>query len=338
MVDKMKNLRFKVFFLFVVSFCNFSSFAQKVNLNKEKFKVKYKESPTKNIGYPCTTYFTEAKVGNTSNFGYSERNVSGMVQVFGMKYSEENPDLFIKVDIGDVMVKDFNPSSPQYVKDAYGKTKVVYSFSIDYSLPISYVVLNNKKDVILEAQYSKFNENSKYSKSDIEYRPSFADAQNQVVASHIDMFVKKLNGLLSANYGFPEHNIELTSWVLDSKKHPENDAFYGHFETISKALANITNASKSDLIDKLDDSLKYLESIEKKYSTDSKDDAKMRYSAFLLLSQVYYFLDDPISSNNFSNKLVKNGLYPEDAKQMTEMSDELLKKFNETKIPIRLAE
>jgi hypothetical protein len=46
----------------------------------------------------------------------------------------------------------------------------------------------------------------------------------------------------------------------------------------------------------------------------------------------------PISSNNFSNKLVKNGLYPEDAKQMTEMSDELLKKFNETKIPIRLAE
>jgi hypothetical protein len=125
-------------------------------------------------------------------------------------------------------------------------------------------------------------------------------------------------------------NYNLSTWVIDLKKHPENEAFYQTFLDVKNHLSDITKVSINDLRNNLSKQTSYLETIEKKYGSDSKDDSKLRYSAYLLLAQVYYFLDYPEKSIQVCEKLEKNGYYPEDAKEFKEASNKLLTKLKET--------
>ncbi len=321
----------KILFLILLFTADFG-FSQKVNLNKEEYLVKYIETPNKIADFNFESYHCKSTVGNCKEYGFSPNNIESMVNINGLKKITDQGDVEINIEIGDFILSDYKPTNGVYVKPTSSSSGYyAYSFSSSFILPITVSLYTPDGKVIEKLEISKINDPEYYSKSDLRTYPVYQEVKNELVNYKINSSINKIIDVLTYNYGYPLKSIILNPWIIDSKKHPENDEMYKVYLSVKKGLADITNISNTELESKFINEINYLNSIETKYKASNKDDSKLRYSAYLLLSQIYYFIDKPEKSLEASAKLEENGYYPEDAKQMKKLAEDLLNKFKKSK-------
>ena len=78
-----------------------------------------------------------------------------------------------------------------------------------------------------------------------------------------------------------------------------------------------------EAFDRLKAPIEYYESIPKRYSSNEKADAKLRYSAYYNLAKLYFYLDEPDKARQYADALIKNGYDDSDGRSLIEKADAL---------------
>ncbi|MEN2401420.1 hypothetical protein GKZ90_0016640 [Flavobacterium sp. MC2016-06] len=125
--------------------------------------------------------------------------------------------------------------------------------------------------------------------------------------SYWSNIISNMESRLIPDYGYIVEQTTDYVWILDSKKHPEN-------ENSLKALANIRAVFNKMHYDEdieplkveLQPTIKYFEGLDKKYTEDEKGHRKLRYEAYYALAVIYHNLDMPDESDIWCDKLIAN--------------------------------
>jgi hypothetical protein len=119
--------------------------------------------------------------------------------------------------------------------------------------------------------------------------------------------MSKMNTRLNRDYGFVIEQSTDYLWILDSKKHPQQN---DHLKALSNVKA-VFNKMRYDedvapLKIELEPTIKYFEGVDKVFAEDEHKHRKLRYSAYYNLAAIYYYLDSPDESDLWCDKLIAN--------------------------------
>ena len=125
-------------------------------------------------------------------------------------------------------------------------------------------------------------------------------------------------------------------WIIDSRKHPEYNAYRQAFRQINEVLFSMNaNSSIEEARVQLKPVIDYFEKIKENYSSGSKHDRKIRYASYFNLAELYYYLDEPQAMMKEANGLELNDFDAKDAKGFIQTATWLKNLFQQNNIYTR---
>lgn len=148
--------------------------------------------------------------------------------------------------------------------------------------------------------------------------------------------MKTLTSTLNSKYGYPAVTLHDILWVMDSKKHPEQDGMQNAWSQFKAAVASM-NASDSlgEFRTKTAPVIAYFESLKTKYTGSDKADKKLRYAAYYCLAKIYMLLDNPDAAMKEADLLSANDYDEKDGKYLRKEAEDLKALFEKNKIYTR---
>ncbi|MFT4023715.1 MAG: hypothetical protein QM664_08030 [Flavihumibacter sp.] len=144
--------------------------------------------------------------------------------------------------------------------------------------------------------------------------------------------IRELSNSLTAGYGYAERRVSDNIWVLNSPKHPENDAFRTHWGNIRSALFRLQPDEPVDNIrESVAADITYFEQLPLRYTCKDKASRKLRYASYYLLAKVYYYFDDPYATALAANQLVLNNYDTRDGFSLENAARQLIESFRMNK-------
>lgn len=320
--------------------------AQKVDLDRYNFTATYRALPVEPLNPEYRTYSYNINSTSSVRNNFTDDQVKNIVGIEGWKKVEGRGHIIINVNLDDLAIESSElKSRDEEIKDKDGKVtgkKTYYFATAVYSWAGSASVSDYKGNVIMRG-YGLADRNNKMTWKSNEYGTS-TDAANyynnnkyeirnaltkDVVTNALNQFQRSIN----YRYGFRVVADPDFVWIMDSKKHPENDAQKAAWATIKEAM-KMMNAkdSLSAVKEKLAPAMAYFDSLKTRINGTEKGDAKLRYGAYYTLAKLYLLLDQPDMAIKEADGLIANEYDEKDGKRLKEEAEGLKKLFDANKI------
>lgn len=329
--------------LFVLAVSAISTYAQKVDLDRYNFNYTLRKLPSNPLPEEYKTYSFSIAASPTIEEVFDDDQVEGTISIDGMKKVKGLGHITIHVNMGEVSLRD--PSlkeREEVIKDKDGKEvsrKKYYWIEANYGWNADAKVTDYKGNSLYRTTLASGENTWKGSES--EYRSVPGDyynnnrysIRNGLASELANKAVKNLAGTLNSMYGYPSVNQFDILWIMDSKKHPEQDGMQTAWSQFKAAVAFL-NATDSlgEFRTRTIPVIKYFEDLKTRITGTEKGDKKLRYSAYYCLAKIYLLLDNPDAAMKEADLLVANDYDPKDGKYLRKEAEDLKTLFEKNKI------
>ena len=316
------------------------TFAQKVDLDRYNFQGSYRSLPQKPLDASYKTYSVRIEATSSVKDGFSELSMKDAVNIDGFKKLPENGHINVFVMFDDLMIEKADVKERiEEKKDKEGKVtskssyysvQVIYSFAgkasvTDYkgaSLSNWGLADRGTKQTFNTSEYSTYSDAAKY------YNNNKYELRNQFTRQQVSAALQSLSSSLNINYGYPQRRDPDILWILDSKKHPEQESQQAAWATFKETIANVTaDEVPEDAKAKLLSLIQYFDGIKQKYAGSDKSDKKMRYSSYYNNAKIYLYLDNPEAAIKEADGLVANDYDTGDGKYLKRLAEDMIASF-----------
>lgn len=321
--------------------------AQKVDLDRYNFNYTLRKLPTNPLKEDFKTYNFEIASSNTVKEVYNDALVRSNIIIDGLKKVEEQGHITININMGEVALRDPQlKEREEIIKDKNGKEtgrkkyywiEATYTWNADASVTdykgnrlYRTTLANGDANTWKSSEYENNKEPGDY------YNNNRYSIRNGLASTLAGTAVKNLRVTLNNMYGYPsvtEHDI---LWVMDSKKHPEQDGMQRAWSIFKSAIPSM-NASDSlgEFRAKVQPVIAYFDSLKTRYTGTEKADKKLRYSAYYCLAKIYLLLDEPDAAIKEADLLFGNDYDEKDGKYLRREAEELKALFEKNNIYTR---
>lgn len=321
-------------------------FAQKVDLDRFNFRWTFRALPSNPLPEEYKTYNFNISSSQSVREVYTDDRVKGTLALQGWKSVETPGHITINLNMGEVSLK--NPElkeREEILKDKDGKEtgrkkyywiEAVYAWTGDVSV-VDFKgtkLYNNVIGVGSTIWKGSESENrdavgEQYNKNKLSIRSGIA---NEVVTNAMGRLSTELN----SRYGYRTITDGDFLWIMDSKKHPENEGMKKTWATFKEAMAFMNEKDDIALVkEKLTPVIQYFDSLKTRITGTEKNDKKLRYSAHYCLSKIYLLLDNPDAAIKEAQLLIANDYDPNDGKSFIKEAEALKASFETNKISTR---
>jgi hypothetical protein len=338
------KLRFLLAFLSIYMTNSYSN-AQKVDLDPWRFTIEYRNLPDVALDKSYTTYNVEVQNSGSFKDNVSDMQIIEGVAIPGWKRVDTKGHLTVVVSFRDFIISRANVvERVEETKDKDGKVtgrKYFYQPVIEYNYQGRANVKSYKGDDLRNiglagASTWKGQETSSSKEANDYLNNNRQSLRDQLIRETVNEKRAVLANDLSRTYGFARYTSPDLVYLLDSKKHPENE---GHYKVVRALKDDLTKMKYDQTIESTKalfaPHIKYLEETIPKYNKDEKGDRKMRYAAYYALGKISYWLDNPEATIKYGELLIANDYDPKDGKELVKMGTELRKLFDKHKIDSR---
>ncbi len=324
------------------------SFAQKIDLDREIFTVRYRVLAQKPLAPDYKTFSVSVSLPQIMKNYYSA-DVENRIEITGMKQiTTGKGHIHINILAEDIIIEGASVKSRTtsekdrngvVVNKSYFWSEIVYTFGlntkiIDYHTQQSidsYSFAERKTKKIFKSQeFTEYNSANSF----LEYNKDNLKAQ--IATQEFDNAFKTLNTNLNVNYGYTVGSASQQLWIMDSPKHVENKA---HIEATKNArnILNTINANDNpkDLLPQLAPSIEYFTKTFPKYPVDDKPSKKIRYSCYYNLALIYFWTEDYNNANKYANEIIVNDYDTGDGKAIIAAIKDIQIALNKNKLTSR---
>lgn len=326
-----------------------SVYGQKVDLDRYIFTATYRGLPETPLSQEYRTYSYNINSTSSVRNNFTDEQVKNMVTIEGWKKVEGRSHILINLNLEDLAIEGSEVKSrEEEIKDKDGKVtgkKTYYYAQAIYSWAGS-ASLNDYKGNTIIRTYGLADRNNKMTWKSNEYATS-SDAANyynnnkyeirnaltkEVMTSALNQFQRSL----TYKYGFRVVADQDFMWIMDSKKHPENEAQKAAWANIKEAMKLMNAKDSLTLVkEKLAPAIAYFDSLKARIAGTEKSDKKLRYGAYYTLAKIYLLLDQPDLAIKEADGLIGNEYDEKDGKRLKEEAESLKKLFDANKIYTR---
>jgi hypothetical protein len=320
---------------------------QKIDLDKYYFSASYRDLPRTPVDTSFHTYYVQVEISSMIKKAMKDQKLEEIIDIEGWRKLTSNAHMKIGVKMEDIIVdKPEVKERVEVLKDKSGKVigkKSYYYIQLTYSFAAEAKIEDYKGRFI--TSWLPAQRNAKQTHRSVEF-PSYDEAyyffkystqfMDDLIRQAVLRTMQNLNGTLTYNFGFPHRNVNDYLWILDSKKHPEYDAYRKAWQIFKKAMFQMSADEPLDRVKEMvQPVIAYLQNIKKKYPTESKTDRKIRYSSFYNLAKIYYYLDNPDAAMEQATMLRVNKYDEKDGRQMAAAAADLKMMFKQNKMNSR---
>jgi hypothetical protein len=319
-----------------------------VDLDRYHFKVYYRSLPTIKIDSTYRTYNVEVEATKLMQPLLKEMEPDNTVRLEGWRKLQKEGHITIKIKLGDLLPGDVSVKE-RVVNTRNGNgqitgTKTFYYQEVVYTFDANATINDYKGMHILDQVLSGRDHQQIYRSPEFTLKPLAAGyflanslaVIKELFRNNVNNAMHNLSEIITEKFGFDEVYSNDFMWIIDSRKHPEYDAYRKAFMQISEELFNM-NASTSieGVREKLKPVINYFDEIKKNYPSMNKHDRKIRYASYFNLAVLYYYLDDPQAMMKEANGLELNDFDSKDAKGFIQTATWLRNLFLQTNIYTR---
>jgi hypothetical protein len=322
-----------------------SAFAQKVDLDSEKFTYTYRDYPTDPLPTDFVTYSVTYDASGSVKNEISESEVVDKLFLEGFKRLDKGAHLQITVQFNSLI---FNSSQvkERFVvqKDKNGKeTGRTYYYWVElaYSFTGSAKMKDYKGNIIHRSSLGgnfnhKTGEFNSYKAASDYFNNNRNELRGNFIRERVQHSITDLSHTLSDKYGFPVRSGQDELWILDSESHPEYKGHNNALKTVQELMRTMSpDLPVTEIRAQLNPTIEYFESLKTKYNKDDKRERKMRYASWFNLGKIYLYLDDMDAAIKEAEGLIKNDYDPKDGKRMIEEAQRVKAIFNKNKANTR---
>ncbi len=322
--------------LLLVGFVTLSSYAQKVDLDREYIKVKYTNLPSEPIA--DESFRTYAVTSNN-------RGVADKIKVYGFEKLAKEGTINVNIDIDRLIIDEVKIDKREKVnKDKDGKvtsTDRYYTPVVIYSTRGRYDIKNSQGKPLgytLGSQKTyKGSEYNSYAKASNYYKNNSSSLKSKFQREFVSNSIYQINKKLNKLYGYEPYVYNELFWILDSKKNSDYDGHKKALADIKTMLGKVSHEVPLDEMQKeLDPIVSYFESVVPKYTElKKKKHRKMRYASYYNIGRLYYHFDMPDKALEYANKVIENDYDKKDGKRLIKDVEALKKAFEINKVTTR---
>ncbi len=323
--------------------------AQKnVDLDKYRFTVQYRALPLVKLDSTYRTYHVEVESTKMMDSFMEDLSPEKSVILEGWKKLTDDGHLGIYVKLGDLLPESFSVKErTETVKNGNGivtGSRTYYHQEVVYSFSANAAISDFKGMHIMDQELVSRQSKQVYKSPEfpIKYVAEGYFLVNSMTITKdlyrnaVTSAMHTLSDRMTRNFGFDEVAANDYMWIIDSRKHPEYDAWRKAFTQMSEVLFNMdANTPIAGAREKLQPVISYFENIRKRYTSTKKHDRKIRYATYFNLAVLYYYLDDPQSMMREANGLVLNDYDSRDGKGFEETAAWLKNQFQQNNMYTR---
>jgi hypothetical protein len=321
---------------------------KKVDLDKYRFTVQYRALPQVQLDSTYRTYHVEIESTRLMESFMDDLSPEKSVRLEGWKKLEQNGHIGIQVKLGDLLPESFSVKERiETVKNGNGivtGSRTYYHQEVVYSFAGNAIISDFKGMHIMDQELASRQNKQLYKSPEFTIKHlaegyflvNSMSVTRELYRNAVTRAMHTLSEQITRNFGFDEVAANDYMWIIDSRKHPEYDAWRKAFTQMSEVLFNMdANTPITGAREKLQPVISYFENIRKRYTSTKKHDRKIRYATYFNLAVLYYYLDDPQSMMREANGLVLNDYDSRDGKGFEETAAWLKNQFQQNNIYTR---
>ncbi|GAO43426.1 hypothetical protein [Flavihumibacter petaseus] len=313
--------------------------AQKVDLDRFSFSVAYRDLPRQPIDSGYHTYAFQLQTGPLMRVAREQARGTETLYIEGWMGVVDGADIAVSLVMEDLVVtKSAIAEREEVKKDKEGKiisARRFYAPVLTYYYAARMELRDRQGRTLQSRQLVTRNQSFQYTGPEKSSRAEVSglmmnsfDLTGPLSYSVVTKTIRDLSVDLTNSYGYAERRISDQVWVLDSRQHPEYEAFRQHWGNVKNGLILLQpDVPLDDVKRSIASDITYFESLPDKYSGRSKADRKLRYAAYYMLAKIHYYLDNPGLSATAATSLVLNDYDSRDGKYLEAAALELMEIF-----------
>lgn len=338
----------KLYLLLLLAIPSFVPAQKNVDLDKYRFTVQFRSLPQVQIDSTYRTYHVVMESTKLMDHFMDDFYPEKSVQLEGWKKLEADGHIGITIKLGDLLPESFAVKERiETVKNGNGivtgsrtyyHQEVVYSFAASASIS-DYKGMHILDQELASRQYKQVYKSPEFTVKQLAegyFLVNSMAVTKELFRNAVTRAMHTLSDRITRDFGYDAVTANDYMWIIDSRKHPEYDAWRKAFTQMSEVLFNMdANTPITGAREKLQPVISYFESIRKRYTSSKKHDRKIRYATYFNLAVLYYYLDDPQSMMREANGLVLNDYDSRDGKGFEQTASWLKNLFQQTNIYTR---
>lgn len=320
--------------------------AQKVDLDRFNFRYTLRALPTNPLPEEYKTYQFNIASSASVREVYNDDRIKQALTISGLKQTEGKGHITINMNLGEVSLK--NPElkeREEILKDKDGKEtgrKKYYWIEAVYAWTGEVSVTDYKGTKLYGTTIGVGNtiwksaENENKATPGDYYNNNKYAIRSAIATDVVSASMQRLGNGLNSMYGYRTANEADILWILDSKKHPENEGMKKAWANFKEAIALMNEKDELTAVkEKMIPTIQYFDSLKLRITGTEKNDKKLRYSAYFSLARIYLLLDNPDAAIKEAELLIANDYDPGDGKVLIKQAQELKALFEKNKINTR---
>lgn len=320
--------------------------AQKVDLDRFNFRYVTRVLPSNPLPEDYKTYQFNIASSASVREVYNDDRIKQTLTINGLKQSDGKSHITINMNLGEVSLK--NPElkeREEILKDKDGKEtgrkkyywiEAVYAWSGEVNVT-DYKGTKLYNSVIgVGSTIWKSAENENKATPGDYYNNNKYAIRSSIATTVVTNSMQRLSNELNRMYGYRTATEADILWIMDSKKHPENEGMKNAWTNFKDAMALMNENDELTVVkEKLIPTIQYFDSLKLRITGTEKNDKKLRYSAFFCLARIYLLLDNPDAAIKEAEQLIANDYDPGDGKVLIKQAQDLKAIFEKNKIYTR---
>jgi hypothetical protein len=322
-------------------------YAQKVDLDRYSFSGTYWQLPGNPLPEAFKTYKVVVSSTGSSKSVISNQELIDKVNFGGWRKMEaaEKAHVTVNITVRPMTITGSEIAErKEESKDKDGKvTGVKYFYKVNYKYEMDVAMTAARYDEPTKQLYTGYTagQSGVFSSAEFGSRSAAYDYKENNGASLRDQFLtemintacSKINVAFCNNYGLTEVTVTDHFWLMDSKKHPEQDSM----QLMAKFMKTTMKAYTARVLSKeFKESVlpftRYMQNLPLKYKTDEKADKKMRYAAYYNLAKLALYWENMAECEAFADMLIKNDYDPKDGEGFKKDTKKMKEIYTKAKI------
>lgn len=323
--------------------------AQKnVDLDRYRLTVHYMSLPQQRLDSNYRTFHVEVEGTRLMQPLMEELSPEASVRLEGWRKMESGGHVSVQVKLGDLLPEGFSVKERvETKKNGNGivtGTKTFYYQEVIYTFEAAATIADYKGMHIMDQDLSSRQYKRVYRSPEFQVKQlaegyfllNSPSITKELFRKEVMQAMHTLSENLTAQFGYREVAVNDNMWIIDSKKHPEYEAWRKAFSVMSDVLFNMdANTPIDGAREKLAPVINYFERVRTVYTSTKKHDRKIRYATYYNLAVLYYYLDDPQAMMREANGLVLNDYDTRDGKAFEQTAAWLKNLFQQNNIYTR---
>jgi len=319
-----------------VIICNPIS-SQKVDTDRKILSVKITQFPENNSLRDFNTF--TAKISAYKQLWYNRKlnknELENKLIMHGFQRFKEKGDFVMDVIIDKHQVIE-NTIINMPITDYKGKKTDNYVHKYSFYIPITVRLLDKKGALIysevmttqkdLKSWTSKGSEDLQQVKDDAKNK--FWSTFNELVVDYLNNVLPEIASRLNNTFGYYYYGAWAQRYILDSKKHPEYQAYTAATDTMKHLLKTVEPGGNVAEYQRIAAGpIQYFENLVPKLSVADKEQNKLLEATYINLMDLYFFSDNFLKFRENANKLLAMNAKGDNEKYKVQDLERILKKM-----------